>query len=199
MGAHLALVLPGGAAGPYTAPLLLPSLAVEELGAEVKVVPYPEFRPRTLERSDFLEFDAFVSQRVAEIVAQGRPSRVTFVAKSLGTVFLSTMKEMPLPADVDAIWVTPLLGHGYVRDGVIDKRWPSLLVAGSADRYHDPSAHVKVCKAIGAESLVIDRADHGLVVAGNVRATVEAFRALAEASLAFAARTDKSPDGAASR
>lgn len=110
MGAHLALVLPGGAAGPYTAPLLVPSLAVEELGAEVKVVPYPEFRPRTLERSDFLEFDAFVFERVAEIVAQRRPSRVTFVAKSLGTVFLSTMGELPLPADVDAIWVTPSSG-----------------------------------------------------------------------------------------
>ena len=29
--------------------------------------------------------------------------------------------EVPLPADVDAIWVTPLLGLDYVRDGLIDK------------------------------------------------------------------------------
>ena len=188
MGRHLALVLPGGAGGPYTAPLLVPSLAVEEAGAEVNVVPYPEFRPRGLERADALEFDAFVSQRVVEILAERRASRVTFIAKSRGTLFLSAMGEMPLPADVDAIWVTPLLGFDYVRDGVVQKRWPSLLVAGSADRYHDPDAHAKVRETIGAESLIIDGADHGLVVGGSVRATVEGFRALAEASLAFAAR-----------
>ncbi len=144
--------------------------------------------PRGLERADALEFDAFVSQRVVEILAERRASRVTFIAKSRGTLFLSAMGEMPLPADVDAIWVTSLLGFDYVRDGVVDKRWPSLLVAGSADRYHDPDAHAKVRETIGAESLIIDGADHGLVVGGSVRATVEGFRALAEASLAFAAR-----------
>jgi hypothetical protein len=150
-------------------------------------VPYPEFRPAGLELADALEFDAFVSDRVVEILAEERPSRVTFIAKSRGTLFLSAMGEIALPAEVDAIWVTPLLGFGYVRGGVIDKRWPSLLVAGSADPHHDPAAHAKVCETIGAESLIIDGADHGLVVAGSVRATVEGFRALAEASLAFAA------------
>jgi pimeloyl-ACP methyl ester carboxylesterase len=188
MGCHIALVLPGGAAGPYTAPLLVPSLAVEETGAQVKVVPYPEFRPQGLERAEALEFDAFVSERVVEILAEGSPSKVTFIAKSRGALFLSTMGEVPLPADVDAIWVTPLLGLDYVRDGVTGKRWPSLLVAGTADPYHDPAAHAKVCETIGAESLVVDGADHGLVVRGSVGATVEGFRALAEASLAFAAR-----------
>lgn len=188
MGRHLALVLPGGEAGPYTAPLLLPSLAVEEAGAQVKVVAYPEFRPKGLERADALEFDAFVSARVAEILADESPSRVTFIAKSRGTLFLSAMGEMPLPADVEAIWVTPLLRLDYVRDGVMGKRWSSLIVAGSADPFHDPVAQAKVCGAIGAESLIIDGANHGLVVAGNVRATVEGFRALAVASLAFARR-----------
>ncbi len=188
MGRHIALVLPGGAAGPYTAPLLVPLLALEEVGAEVKVVPYPEFRPQGLERVDALEFDAFVSERVAEILAEARPSRVTFIAKSRGTLFLSAMGDMPLPAQIDAIWVTPLLGFDYVRDGITDKRWPSLLIAGSSDRYHDPAAHAKVCASTGAGSLIIDGADHGLVVAGNVRATVDGLRALADASLAFAAR-----------
>lgn len=190
MGRHLALVLPGGGAGPYTAPLLVPSLAVEELGAEVKVVPYPEFRPRSLDRADALEFDAFVSERVVEILAEHRPTRVRFIAKSRGTLFLSAMGEMSLPDEVDAIWVTPLLGFDYVSEGVVNKGWPSLLVAGSGDRYHDPGAHAKVCQQIGAESLIIPGADHGLVVAGNVRATIEGFRSLAEASLAFAARRD---------
>jgi hypothetical protein len=186
MGRYVALVLPGGRGGAYTAPLLVPVLAVKELGAEVKVVPYPEFRPESLELADALEFDAVVAQRVGEILAEEPATRVTFIAKSRGTLFLSAMGGMPLPGQVDAIWVTPLLGLEYVRDGVVDKGWPSLLVAGSADRYHDPGAHANVCEEIGAQSLIIAGADHGLVVAGDVRATVEGFRAVADASLAFA-------------
>src|SRR5437762_11054568 len=50
MGDHLGLVLPGGNAGPYTAPLLIPWLALEETGAKVAVVDYPDFRPPSLER-----------------------------------------------------------------------------------------------------------------------------------------------------
>ncbi len=188
MGGHIAVVLPGAANGPYAAPLLVPLLAVEEAGGRVEVVTYPEFRPRSLERQDAVEFDAFVGERVAEVLARERPSRVTFIAKSLGTLFLAAMGDMPLPADVGAIWVTPLLGLDYAREGVMDKRWPSLLVAGSVDKYHDPAAHAEVCRTIGAESLVIDDADHGLVVAGNVLATVEGFRALAQASLDFVGR-----------
>ena len=116
MGGHIAVVLPGAANGPYAAPLLVPLLAVEEAGGRVEVVTYPEFRPRSLERQDAVEFDAFVGERVAEVLARERPSRVTFIAKSLGTLFLAAMGDMPLPADVGAIWVTPLLGLDYARE-----------------------------------------------------------------------------------
>ena len=51
LGCHVALVFPGGVAGPYTVPLLVPSLAVEETVAQVKVVRYPELRPRGLKRA----------------------------------------------------------------------------------------------------------------------------------------------------
>src|SRR5258708_39044387 len=62
--------------------------------------------------------------------------------------------------------------------GAIDKAWPCLAVAGSADPYHDPAAHAEVCRAIGAQSLVIDGANHGLVVPADVLATVDGFRTL---------------------
>src|SRR5437899_10780151 len=104
MGAHLALVLPGGAGGPYTAPSLVPSLALEEIWAVVAVVRYPDFRPQGLERADAIEFDAVVSERVVEVLKRESWSRVTFVAKSSGTLFLAARGEVPLPADVDAIW-----------------------------------------------------------------------------------------------
>ena len=187
VGAHLALVLPGGNADRYTAPVLIPSLALEEVGAQLEVVPYPDFRPAGLERDDARAFDEFVRERVIEIVGSGTWSRVTFIAKSRGTLFLAPMPDLVSGASVEAIWVTPLLGLDYVRQGVLGKGWRSLIVAGSADPYHDASAHDAVCSAIGATSLVIDGAHHGLVVDGDVLATIDGYRALAEASLAFAA------------
>jgi hypothetical protein len=188
VGRHLALVLPGSNADPYTPPVYLPSLALQERGARVEVVPYPDVRPQGLGREDATEFDAFVLERVAELVGSSDWDRVTFVAKSRGTLFLSVMPSLGTGATVEAIWVTPLLGLDYVRAGVVEKAWRSLIVAGSADPYHDAGAHAEVCDAIGATSLVIDGGNHGLVVQGDARATVAAYAALAEASLEFAAR-----------
>lgn len=186
MSGHLALVLQGGGAGPYTAPILVPSLALEESGAKVVVVPYPEVRPPSLEREDARDFDEQVTAAIRKIVGARTWSRITFVAKSRGTLYLAAASE-PLPCDrVDAIWVTPLLGLDFVREGVLSKSWPSLIVAGGADPYHDAAAHAEVCRLIAAQQIVIEGADHGLVVAGDVRRTVDGFRELADASLAFA-------------
>ena len=189
MSGHLGLVLPGGGAGPYTAPLLLPTLALEQVGAQVDVVPSPDVRPAGLTLEEAAAFDAFVVDRVRELLSRRAWSRVTFVAKSRGTLFLSVMDPAVVGCDdVEAIWVTPLLGFDHVREGVMAKRWPSLIVAGAADPYHDRSAHEEVVSTLGAASLVVEDANHGLVVDGDVLATVEGFRALAAASLSFVAR-----------
>jgi hypothetical protein len=186
MSDHLALVLQGGGAGPYTAPLLIPSLALEETGARVEVVPYPEFRPKGLELEDAREFDQVVTRSLQDLLGTGMWNRITFIAKSRGTLYLAAMSES-LPCDrVDAIWVTPLLGFDYVREGIVTKSWRSLVVAGGADPYHDADAHAEVCRQVRAQELVIANANHGLVVVGDVRRTVSGFQALAEASLEFA-------------
>jgi hypothetical protein len=175
MSDHLALVLQGGGAGPYTAPLLIPSLALEEIGARVEVVAYPEFRPKGLELEDAREFDEAVTRSLLELVGSGAWNKITFIAKSRGTLYLAAMSES-LPCDrVEAIWVTPLLGFDYVREGILAKSWRSLVVAGGG-----------VCRQLQAQQLVIADANHGLVVVGDVRRTVEGFQALAESSLSFA-------------
>jgi hypothetical protein len=66
-----------------------------------------------------------------------------------------------------------------------EKSWLSPFVAAAADPYPDASAHQEVCAAIDPTSLIIDGADHGLVVHGDVRAMVAGFRTLAPARLRF--------------
>jgi hypothetical protein len=185
---HLALVLQGAGGGPYTAPVFVPSLALREIGAQVEIVPYPDFRPGSLESEDARDFNDAVTTSLLEIVRGGTWSRITFVAKSVGALYLATLTE-PMPCDrVDAVWVTPPLGLDYVRAGVLGKAWPSLIVAGAADPYHDAAAHADVCTELEADDLVIEDADHGLTVAGDVRRTIDGYRALADATLAFATR-----------
>jgi hypothetical protein len=133
---HLVVVLPGANNDPWTAPLLLPALALEQLGAKVERVSYAEPQPRGLGLEDSREFNARVTEQVAEILKQHHPAKVTFVAKSRGTLFLAAMDKALVDRNVEAVWVTPLLGLDYVRAGVLDKAWPSLVVAGSADPHH---------------------------------------------------------------
>jgi hypothetical protein len=187
--AHLVVVLPGGNNDPWTAPVLLPALALEQSGAKVERVSYGEPQARGLGLEDSREFNARVTEQVAEILNQHRPAKVTFVAKSRGTLFLAAMDKALVNCNVEAVWVTPLLGLDYVRAGVLDKAWPSLVVAGSADPHHDPVAHAEVCAATRALDLVIEGGNHGLVIEGDVLGTVDGFRRLAEVSLVFAART----------
>lgn len=188
---HLALVLEGGRARVDSPPLLIPCLALEQVGAQVEVVPYPDFRPPSLALEDAGPFDEFVIERLRERVASGTWRRITFIVKSLGTLVLAripTLPELAAAHDIDVIWVTPLLGLDYVRNGVLDKGWRSLLVAGAADEYHDAAAHADVCRRLGAESLVIAGADHALIIDADPLRTIDGYRALAEAALAFARR-----------
>lgn len=96
MSDHLALVLQGGGAGPWTAPILIPSLALEEVGATVEVVPYPEFRPESLEVDAARDFDERVTLSLRKIVDSGAWSHITFVAKSRGTLYLAAIRVAPL-------------------------------------------------------------------------------------------------------
>ena len=186
MSAHLAVVLPGGNNDPWTPPVLLPSLALEQAGAAVERISYGEPRPRGLGVDESAEFNAAVLEQLTAVVAQHDPDRVTFVAKSRGTLFLAAMDAGAIDCDIRAVWVTtPLVGLDYVRAGIIEKSWPSLLVAGGADPYHDPTSHAEICAELGADELVIPNANHGLVVEGDVLATVDGYRRLAEVSLAF--------------
>ena len=188
---HLAIVLPGGNNDPWTAPVLLPSLALEEVGAKVERVSYDGApKPQGLTREASAEFNAALLKQVTALVDRHAPDRVTFVAKSRGALFLAAVDEASIACEVAAIWVTtPLVDLDEVREGVIEKSWRSLLVAGGADPYHDPVGHAEIGAALRADELVIPGANHGLVVEGDVLATVEGYRRLAEASLEFARAT----------
>jgi predicted alpha/beta hydrolase family esterase len=164
----------------------LPQLALQQAGAEAAVVEYPSQSVASGEEGWWGEFHDSVADQVAALVAAAAPSRLTFVAKSLGTVALASIPTSSVAsAYVEAIWLTPLFGREQVRDGAVSRAWPSLLVAGEADEFHDPLQHDAVREAIGARSLVLSRADHFLEVEGDVMATLAGFGELTQSVLEF--------------
>lgn len=182
---HLALVLPGRGYGAWGPALRLPRLAVEEAGAEVVEIVYP-FVPAPDDRQAWDGLYADVGDQIQTAIREAVPSRVTFIAKSLGTVVLAALDDRAaIPPSVEAIWLTPIFGLEPVRRGAVTKGWPSLLVAGAADGMHEPEHHAAVTEALGAASLILPRADHLLEVPGDVMATLDGFRALTEQIVDF--------------
>ncbi len=184
---HLVVVLPGQRYGVEGPALHIPILALEEMGAETVVVEYPPRPPGANETEWEVAFRDSVATQVATLVDRAQPTRVTFLAKSIGTVVLASLEvTSQMAAQVEAVWVTPIFGQEPVRAGAVAHGWRSLLIAGGADPLHVPDHHETVREALAADSLVLPNADHSLEVPGDVLATVNGFRALAQAVLAFA-------------
>lgn len=186
---HLTIVLPGRAYGALGPAIRLPVLALEEVGAETAIVGYPAGAELPEGPSWWESFHRSVAGEVGALLAEKRPARVSFVAKSLGTVALAALPAgIAAGAVVEAIWLTPIFGQAEVRTGARDRRWRSLLVAGEADQLHEAEHHESVRRSLGAASLVLPGADHSLEVPGDVMGTIDGLRALAGAVLEFAGR-----------
>lgn len=189
MGSHLGVVLSGRGYGPQGPVLHYPRLVLQQLGADVRVVSNPETDEQLSEDAQWQQFLTGVGSQVAGFIDEVRPDRVTFVAKSLGTIALANI-ELNVPEStgrVEAVWLTPLFGRSDVRDGAVAKNWRSLIVAGQADPYHDAHSHAVVAAALGADSMVLDGADHSLEIAGDVQATLQVHTRFVERTLEFLA------------
>lgn len=184
---RLGLILEGSGASDQCAALRIPALALSQVGTTVRTVPYPAWRPVGDEETR--RFASEVAETVRAVLAEDGWESVTVVAKSLGTIVLSAMDTSVFASrPVAGIWVTPLLGLDHVSAGIASKPWPTLLIAGGADPYHDSVAHEELVRTTGADSLVLPGADHLLEVSGDVLATIETLSRLAAAVLSFAHR-----------
>ena len=185
MRTRIVVVLPGGGYGPQGAALRFPLRALEQLGrTDSTVVSYPAVGAGSPDATSVL-VDA-VADQVLPVIREWRADEVVFLAKSLGTRALAGIAHR-LPTDrlVSAIWLTPLFGAADVRELAAQSGLRSLIVAGDADPYHDADGFEHVARALGASTLIVERADHALEVPGDVGASIDALSALTAAVLDF--------------
>lgn len=123
------------------------------------------------EQDQLLREDATASLSAA--LAVGTYEHITLVGKSVGTRALSrVLPEAAAFGTSRAVWLTPLVRNDGLRASILEHPIPSLFVVGTADRTYDPALLDPLVNATAGQCLVIDGADHGLEIPGDIRASL---------------------------
>lgn len=184
---HLAIYFPGGylpGQDPFDDRLAWVTLrAVEQAGAEVLPVRYDD----SLLAGNRERFESGVVREVRGALAHHRPERLTIIGKSRGTHALRVVctEEFEFPADTRLIWLTPVWRSDHSWSAACATQLRSLHVVGLADdEYHMADRH----ESVAGDTVAVAGADHRLEVAGDIFATLDAWRTMASAVHRFAAR-----------
>ncbi|MDP9443247.1 MAG: alpha/beta hydrolase [Actinomycetota bacterium] len=172
---RVAIVLPGAGYSPAHPVLEIARLALLQQGWTVQQVWWEAPSDR------FDDVDGTVGwvcrQAEASLAAETAADALLLAGKSLGTLAAKVAASRQLPA----VWFTPLLDVGRAPPRYARPRPPRLLVGGGSDE----SWPATIAERLGGDQLVLEGADHGLVVSGDVAATAHGWGRLAERVTAF--------------
>jgi predicted alpha/beta-hydrolase family hydrolase len=188
---EVAIVLPGVGYTCHMPLLYYPSLVLLTLGMDVLWVEYnyirrPDYRALSdAEQKQWLFADVTAAGQAA--LTQRPYQQVTLVGKSLGTVAMSHLLAMDARlARSRAVWLTPVLRNDHVRTQIQHSGPRALVAIGTADPYYDPVYLADLQAAAKSEVVVVDGADHGLEIAGNVWQSLQILERVTRTIEAFA-------------
>ena len=165
-GRRLALVLPGYRGGWMTAAVYHPVLALQESASDVICMESicSEHPPR-----DRFYADAASALQAARAI--GSDHGEVIAGKSLGTVQMAELLTRgDLSSDTLTIWLTPLLLDPAVAGTIVSLTRPALVVIGTDDPHYD-AQQLRELSETGHQTLVLDRAHHGLAIMGDADAS----------------------------
>lgn len=112
---------------------------------------------------------------------------LTIVGKSLGSSLLAVLAtDTEELREARIAHHTPPLAMPALEDQLAAARQPMYLALGSADRFYDPE-RIDALKARRPMLVrIVDGADHGMDVAGDLEATMRAVKLVVEDTLSFA-------------
>ena len=164
-GRRLAQVLPVFRGGWMTAAVYYPVLALQESASDVICMEsiYSGHPPR-----DRFYADAAAALQAARAIGSDHGEVVA--GKSLGTVQMAELLARgDLSSDTLTIWLTPLLLDPSVARAIASLTSPALLVIGTDDPHYD-AQQLRELSETGHQTLVLDRAHHGLAIMGDADA-----------------------------
>jgi hypothetical protein len=189
---HLGVLLPGRV---NHLALHEASRALSSLGADVlKLEPSYTLEPfQALSDAEKLECLNLEARAILKsVLALSQYKRVTWVAKSIGTLLVGAMLER-MPSHHELVGLTPLLRVERLRHALINYPHRSLMVIGSSDPQFDPE-FLELLKRKGkCQSLVLEGVNHGLEVEGNELASSRVEGQIRHALLEFFSAEQNTP------
>jgi dienelactone hydrolase len=185
---HAAIILPGMG---YTAQMPLLYYVADLLlaqNADVLQVNYNYIDAfRGLDRTEqhqWLAADSDAAYRA--LIAQHPYTHLTVVGKSLGTLAMAhLLATQTFPEHTSALWLTPVLSNPQVRNQTAAFPGPSLIVIGTADSFYDPGLLAEIGETSTRCFAIIEGADHGMNVGGDVIQSIRALETTMRAIAAF--------------
>jgi hypothetical protein len=187
---HLVLLLPGRG---YTtqmplffySALLLLERSADVLRLDVNYMARDDFQALEMNEQLRCLFDE-VEAAYRAGMAQRNYQQVTLVGKSLGTLAMGhLLTTEPLLPAVNAIWLTPLLRFDFLREQIKAFAGHSLFAIGTADPHYDAKCLTEVQQATNGEVVIIEGADHGMNIAGDMLESIKVVGKIVQAIDAF--------------
>lgn len=173
---HLVIVLPGAGYSCQGPILYYATELFVEKGCDVMNVGYDYrfFEGSDEEYLETVKLDALNS--IKESLKQGDYKHVTIIGKSVGTWGISLIDDDfwdKFPS-LRVVWLTPVWTKASAFEKMLNFKWPSLHVIGSADPYYDASKEAQLVRT-GKSVFVVKDADHGLDIKDDVYGTVSSL------------------------
>jgi hypothetical protein len=185
---HLAVILPG-----YRYPVEMPPLhyaarILLEQAADVLRVEYAYYRTNFLQQSES-EQDEWISNDVFAACEAGLSQRsyekITLVGKSLGTIAIGHLLSDLRFQQATCVWVTPLLTVEWLYSRVEQTRPRSLFIIGTTDRFYKPELLNHLKAVTQGQTCILEGADHGLEIAGDIPGSLAVLHQIVETLQAF--------------
>ena len=186
-GTGILLVLPGLHYGPDGPALYLLAKRMQAAGWDTLGLTYGFQAAMTFPWTDHAGETLAECRAALEAVRLHRSyERIAVVGKSLGTILLVQLcAEGVVPEEARVAHLTPPLGNPVFDGAFAETRQAAYIAIGTRDRFYDPAALQALAAKRPAYLRVLEGADHGLDVPGDLAATLRAVGQVVEDTTAF--------------
>lgn len=185
--AGLVVVLPGVHYGPEGPLLFYPAAALREVGWDTLQLTYrfqrdiSDFDPATL-----MAVVDDCRAAVAMALAQRPYPKLAYLGKSLGAgVEALLCAEGSASPQTRAVYFTPPIATPIFDPFFAHTPQPALIVLGMQDRFHDEEAIARLRQTRPFSLILIEGADHAMIIPGDVDGSVRALRRTTQETIEF--------------
>jgi hypothetical protein len=175
-------------------PLYYTGLVLLEQGADLLRVDYAYYQTNFMQQAE-TERDRWISSDVLAACAAGLSQRsyekITLVGKSLGTLAMGHLLADPRFQGATCLWFTPLLTVEWLCSRIEQLQPPSLFIIGTADQFYKPEILEHLEQVTGGRVTVIEGANHGLEIPGDIPRSLMALNQMVVAVQEFLSENRK--------